>query len=61
MIARFEHHPILMEMALATLVCVLLVALTLFVTVQAVRARHGGSRPRCCASWPERRCSAAAR
>jgi hypothetical protein len=36
MIARFEHHPILMELALATLVCVLLVALTLFVAAQAV-------------------------
>jgi hypothetical protein len=31
MIARFEHHLILMEMALATLVCVLLVAVTLIV------------------------------
>ena len=31
MIARFEHQMILMEMALATLVCVLLVAVTLIV------------------------------
>ena len=29
MIARFEHRPILTEMALATFVCVLLVAATL--------------------------------
>jgi hypothetical protein len=31
MIARFEHHLILMEMALVTLMCVLLVAATLIV------------------------------
>jgi len=31
MIARFEHHLILMQMALATVVCVLLVAVTLIV------------------------------
>jgi hypothetical protein len=31
MIASFEHHLILMVMALATLVCVLLVAATLIV------------------------------
>jgi hypothetical protein len=31
MIPRFEHHPILMEMALATVVCVLLMAVTLIV------------------------------
>jgi hypothetical protein len=31
MIARFEHHLILMEMALAALVCVVLVAVPLIV------------------------------
>jgi hypothetical protein len=36
MIARFEHHPILMEIALATVVCVLLVAATLIVAALAV-------------------------
>jgi hypothetical protein len=36
MIARFDHRPILMTMALATVVCVLLVALTLFVAAQTV-------------------------
>jgi hypothetical protein len=36
MIARFDHRPVLMFLALATVVCVLLVALTLFVSAQAV-------------------------
>jgi hypothetical protein len=45
MIARLEHHPILMEMALATLVCVLLVALTLFVAAQAVPASSPSINP----------------
>ena len=36
MIARFDHHPMLMFLALATVVCVLLVALTLFVSAQAL-------------------------
>jgi len=36
MIARFDHRPVLMLLALATLVCVLMVALTLFVSAQAV-------------------------
>jgi hypothetical protein len=36
MIARFDHHPMLIFLALATVVCVLMVALTLFVTAQAV-------------------------
>ena len=31
MIARFEHHPILMEIILATLVCVVLLAAMLIV------------------------------
>ena len=31
MIARFEHHLILMEIALATVVCVVLLAVTLIV------------------------------
>jgi hypothetical protein len=31
MLARFEHHLILMEIALATVVCVLLLAVTLIV------------------------------
>ena len=35
MIARFDHRPIMMFFALATVVCVLLVALTLFVAAQA--------------------------
>ena len=35
MIARFDHHPIQMFLALAVFVCVLLVALTLFVAAQA--------------------------
>ena len=35
MIARFDHRPMLMLLALATVVCVLLVALTLFVAAQA--------------------------
>jgi hypothetical protein len=38
MIARFDHHPMLMFLALATVVCVLLVALTLFVSVQTIPA-----------------------
>jgi hypothetical protein len=36
MIARFEYHPILMEIALATFVCVLLLAATLIVAALAV-------------------------
>ena len=36
MIARFDHHPMLMFLALATVVCVLMVALTLFVSMQDV-------------------------
>ena len=36
MIARFDHRPMLMFLALATVVCVLLVALTLFVAAQTV-------------------------
>jgi hypothetical protein len=36
MIARFDNRPVLMVLALATVVCVLLVALTLFVSAQAV-------------------------
>ena len=35
MIASFDHRPVLMFLALATVVCVLMVALTLFVTAQA--------------------------
>ena len=31
MIARFEHHPILLELALAAVVCVVLVAVPLIV------------------------------
>jgi hypothetical protein len=41
MSARFEHHPIWMEMALCTLVCELLVALTLFVAAQAPPSSKG--------------------
>ena len=36
MIARFDHRPVLMVLALAIAVCVLMVALTLFVSAQAV-------------------------
>jgi hypothetical protein len=36
MIARFDHRPVLMFFALATVVCVLMVVLTLFVSAQAV-------------------------
>ena len=35
MIARFDHHPMLMFLALATVVCVLMVVLTLFISAQA--------------------------
>ena len=35
MIARFDHRPINRFFALATVVCVILVALTLFVSAQA--------------------------
>ena len=35
MIAKFDHHPIQIFLALAIVVCVLMVALTLFVTAQA--------------------------
>jgi hypothetical protein len=35
MIARFEHHLILMEIALATVVCVLIVTVALIVAVLA--------------------------
>lgn len=34
MIARFDHRPVLMVLALATVVCVLMLALTLFVAAQ---------------------------
>ena len=40
MIARFDHHPVQMELVLATLVCALLIVaalfIALFVTVQPV-------------------------
>ena len=32
MIARFDNHPILMELALATVVCLLLIVVSLIVT-----------------------------
>lgn len=35
MIARFDYHPIQMFLALTIVVCVLMVALTLFVAAQA--------------------------
>ena len=35
MIAKFDHHPIQIFLALAIVECVLMVALTLFVTAQA--------------------------
>jgi hypothetical protein len=35
-IARFDHRPVLKFLAFATFVCVLMVALTLFVSAQAV-------------------------
>ena len=34
MIARFDHYPILIELALATIVCVLLLMVSLIVTAQ---------------------------
>ena len=36
MIARFDHRPVLKFLALATIVCVLLLALTLFVSARTV-------------------------
>jgi hypothetical protein len=36
MIARFDHRPVLTFLALATIVCVLLLALTLFVSARTV-------------------------
>ena len=33
MIARFEHHPVQMELALATLVCGLLLMAALFIAL----------------------------
>ena len=36
MIARFDHRPVLTFLALATVMCVLLLALTLFVSAQDV-------------------------
>jgi hypothetical protein len=45
MIARFDHRPILMTMALATVVCVFLVALTLFVAAQAFPSSGPTSTP----------------
>ena len=36
MIARFDYRPVLTFLALATVVCVLMVVLTLFVSAQAV-------------------------
>lgn len=45
MIARFDHRPVLMFLALATVVCVLLVALTLFVAAQAVPSSGPGLEP----------------
>jgi sensor domain CHASE-containing protein len=42
MIARFDHRPVLMVLALATVVCVLMVALTLFVSAQAVPSSRPG-------------------
>ena len=45
MIARFDHHPMLMFLALANVVCVLLVALMLFVSVQTIPARGPSIEP----------------
>jgi hypothetical protein len=44
MIARFDHHPILMELALATVVCVLLLMVSL-ITAQAVPPSHPSDSP----------------
>jgi hypothetical protein len=45
MIARFDHRPVLMTLALATILCVLLVALTLFVSAQAVPSSSPSLEP----------------
>jgi hypothetical protein len=45
MIARFDHRPVLMFLALATVVCVLMVALTLFASAQAVPSSGPGLEP----------------
>ena len=45
MLARFDHHPMLVFLALATVVCVLLVALTLFVSAQTIPASGPGVDP----------------
>ncbi len=44
MIARFDHHPILMELALATVVCVLLLMVSL-ITAPAVPPSHPSDGP----------------
>jgi hypothetical protein len=45
MIARFDHHPIQMVLALAIAVCVLMVALTLFVSAQSVPSSSPSINP----------------
>jgi hypothetical protein len=45
MIARFDHRPVLMIVALAAVVCVLLVSLTLFVSAQAIPSSGPGLNP----------------
>ena len=45
MIARFDHHPIQMVLALAIAVCVLMVALTLFVSAQAIPSSSPSINP----------------
>jgi hypothetical protein len=45
MIARFDHRPVLMALALATVVCVLLVALTLFVGARTVPSSGPSTDP----------------
>ena len=44
MIARFDHHPILMELALATVVCLLLLVVSL-IAVQMVPESLPGYSP----------------
>jgi hypothetical protein len=45
MTARFDNHPMLMFLALATVVCVLLVSLRLFVSAQAIPSSGPGLNP----------------
>ena len=43
MIARFDHHPILMELALATVVCLLLLVVSLIAAQMVPESLPGDS------------------